>query len=303
MTGTIDVVFGQKRRDMGDVGILGENICNVIRCDVTSVAEEDTTFVCACQRPDDPSVYTIPVTVSEDDDKTYATVELTSYELYRVGILNVEFRAIKTIGEATRVIKWNGYCDVLYGLFGESDEPGMPIRDALDRLDAEIARVQELAESLNNGSGNAGGGERFVVNIAYSGDMDDNSFDNEFSSSNLDGNITCDKTVAEIKAAYEAGKNVVAVITMTATGGVNEGFVLTKSVPLTRIETQSWDGGSYSFASFGDSWLTYFHGWEYDSGDYTSFERVCDAMVTDDIDVNGNAVVLVGNPFVEYKHE
>lgn len=148
MTGTIDVVFGQKRRDLGDVGILGENICNIIRCDVTSVAEEGTTFVCACQRPDDPDVYTIPVTVSEDDDKTYATVDLTSYELYRIGILNIEFRAIKTIGEATRVIKWNGYCDVLYGLFGESDEPGMPVRDALDRLDAEIARTQELAAQV-----------------------------------------------------------------------------------------------------------------------------------------------------------
>lgn len=310
----VNVDMLQNEHSLGVIGKRGENLATEIICNCGDppVPHDDIRYECVCLREGDAYPYLIPVEVIDGEDGNVSLlISLTSYETYRLGTLKLEFRMlVQTSDDSEAVIKSALFVgDIVPGIVGEVDEPGMPVRDALDRLDAEIARVQELAESLNNGSGNAGGGgggsgggggERFVVNISYEGFVNTNSYGGSASEYLFDG--SCDKTVAEIKAAYDAGKNVVAVITITATDGEYDGSTIVKHAPLTSIEVLNMDWGNETNVYFGTSWTAYHHGYESGAGSYTTLSTACDAIVLAD-DEDDPLEVKVGNPFVEYRRE
>lgn len=305
----VNVDMFQNEHSLGVIGKRGENLATEIICNCGDppIPHDDIRYECVCIRDGDAHPYLIPVEVIEEEDGNVSLlIALTSYETYRIGTLKLEFRMlVQTSDDSEAVIKSALFVgDIVPGIVGEVDEPGMPVRDALDRLDAEIARVQELAESLNNGSGNAGGGgsgERFVVNISYTGVVNDNAYGGSAPESFFD-DTSCDKTVAEIKAAYDAGKNVVAVITITATGGEYEGSTFVKYAPLTRVEVLNMEWGNETRAYFGTSWTGYHHGYESGAGSYTTISTAYDALVLAD-DEDDPLQIEVGNPFVEYRRE
>ena len=128
---------------LGIIGRTGENDTRKIDFDCTAALTEypDANIICVCLRPGDDEPYTIPL--STDGDHRILT--LASADLEKEGRLTLELRMV----DGDKVMKSARFTGtVTSSLQGEGDAPGMPVRDTLDRLDAEIKAAQAVVDDI-----------------------------------------------------------------------------------------------------------------------------------------------------------
>lgn len=135
--------FGYYDTALGIIGRTGENGTRTIDFDCTTALTEypDANIICVCLRPGDDEPYTIPL--STDGDHRILT--LASADLEKEGRLTLELRMV----DGDKVLKSARFTGtVTSSLQGEGDAPGMPVRDTLDRLDAEIKAAQAVVDDI-----------------------------------------------------------------------------------------------------------------------------------------------------------
>lgn len=135
--------FGYYDTALGIIGRTGENDTRTIDFDCTAALEEysNANIICVCLRPGDDEPYTIPL--STDGDHRILT--LASADLEKEGRLTLELRMV----DGDKVLKSARFTGtVASSLQGEGDAPGTPVRDTLDRLDAEIKAAQAVVNDI-----------------------------------------------------------------------------------------------------------------------------------------------------------
>lgn len=147
----VNVDMLQNEHSLGVIGKRGENLATEIICNCGDppVPHDDIRYECVCLREGDAYPYLIPVEVIDGEDGSVSLrIALTSYETYRIGTLSMEFRMLVQISDdSTAVIKSALFVgDIVPGIIGEVDEQGMPVRDALDRLDESIDAANDATQ-------------------------------------------------------------------------------------------------------------------------------------------------------------
>lgn len=135
--------FGYYDTALGIIGRTGENDTRTIDFDCTAALEEysNANIICVCLRPGDDEPYTIPL--STDGDHRILT--LASADLEKEGRMTLELRMV----DGDKVLKSARFTGTIASsLQGEGDAPGTPVRDTLDRLDAEIKAAQAVVDDI-----------------------------------------------------------------------------------------------------------------------------------------------------------
>ena len=135
--------FGYYDTALGVVGRTGENDTRTIDFDCTEALTEypDANIICVCLRPGDDEPYTIPLST----DGEHRVLTLASADLEKEGRLTLELRVV----DGDKVLKSARFTGtVASSLQGEGDAPGTPVRDTLDRLDAEIKAAQAVVDDI-----------------------------------------------------------------------------------------------------------------------------------------------------------
>lgn len=135
--------FGYYDTALGIIGRTGENDTRTIDFDCAAVLKEyqDANIICVCLRPGDDEPYTIPLSTDGD----HRVLTLSSADLEKEGRLTLELRMV----DGDKVLKSARFTGtVASSLQGEGDAPGMPVRDTLDRLDAEIKAAQAVVDDI-----------------------------------------------------------------------------------------------------------------------------------------------------------
>lgn len=164
--------------ELGIIGRVGENGMRRIDFDCAEALSEwpDAEIICICLRPGGSSPYSIPLIA----DKGHRILTLTAAELASPGTLTLELHVV--VGD--RVLKSARHTGkVLESLWGEGDAPGMPVRDALDRLEAEINTARSLADSIRE---KMDSGE-YKGEKGDKGDKGDTGSDAEVTAENIQG--------------------------------------------------------------------------------------------------------------------
>lgn len=135
--------FGYYDTALGIIGRTGENDTRTIDFDCTVALTEypDANIICVCLRPGDDEPYTIPLST----DGEHRILTLASADLEKEGRLTLELRMV----DGDKVLKSARFTGtVTSSLQGEGDAPGTPVRDTLDRLDAEIKAAQAIVDDI-----------------------------------------------------------------------------------------------------------------------------------------------------------
>ena len=135
--------FGYYDTALGVVGRTGENDTRTIDFDCTAALTEypDANIICVCLRPGDDEPYTIPLST----DGEHRVLTLASADLEKEGRLTLELRVV----DGDKVLKSARFTGTIASsLQGEGDAPGAPVRDTLDRLDAEIKAAQAVVDDI-----------------------------------------------------------------------------------------------------------------------------------------------------------
>lgn len=155
--------FADSKQYLGKIARSGENGTRTLAFDCsTALAEYPTAQIIAViQRPQGD-----PYTVTPDAEGTIRRITLTSYDLEFNGHLQIELRVI----DGEKILKSAIYTATIDdSIRGEADAPGQPVRDVLDRLDAEIKQAQavvnDIRQKLENGEFNGSDAEVTVENI------------------------------------------------------------------------------------------------------------------------------------------
>ena len=155
--------FADSRQFIGRIARSGENNTRSMAFDCsTALAEYPTAQIIAViQRPQGD-----PYTVTPDAEGTIRRITLTSYDLEFNGHLQIELRVI----DGEKILKSAIYTATIDdSIRGEADAPGQPVRDVLDRLDAEIKQAQavvnDIRQKLENGEFNGSDANVTAENI------------------------------------------------------------------------------------------------------------------------------------------
>lgn len=155
--------FADSKQYLGKIARSGENNTRSLAFDCSSALAEYPTsqIIAVIQRPQGD-----PYTVTPDADRTIRRITLTSYDLEFNGHLQIELRVI----DGNKIMKSAIYtATVDDSIRGEADAPGQPVRDVLDRLDAEIKQAQavvnDIRQKLENGEFNGSDAEVTAANI------------------------------------------------------------------------------------------------------------------------------------------
>lgn len=135
--------FGYYDTALGIIGRTGENDTRTIDFDCTAALEEypNANIICVCLRPGDDEPYTIPLSTNGE----HRVLTLASADLEKEGRLTLELRMV----DGDKVLKSARFTGtVASSLQGEGDAPGAPVRDTLDRLDAEIKAAQAVVNDI-----------------------------------------------------------------------------------------------------------------------------------------------------------
>lgn len=135
--------FGYYDTALGIIGRTGENDTRTIDFDCTAALTEypDANIICVCLRPGDDEPYTIPLST----DGEHRVLTLASADLEKEGRLTLELRMV----DGDKVLKSARFTGTIASsLQGEGDAPGTPVRDTLDRLDAEIKAAQAVVDDI-----------------------------------------------------------------------------------------------------------------------------------------------------------
>lgn len=135
--------FGYYDTALGIIGRTGENDTRTIDFDCTTALTEypNANIICVCLRPGDDEPYTIPLSTDSD----HRVLTLSSADLEKEGRLTLELRMV----DGDKVLKSARFTGtVASSLQGEGDAPGTPVRDTLDRLDAEIKAAQAVVDDI-----------------------------------------------------------------------------------------------------------------------------------------------------------
>lgn len=135
--------FGYYDTALGIIGRTGENDTRTIDFDCTAALTEypNANIICVCLRPGDDEPYTIPLSTDSD----HRVLTLSSADLEKEGRLTLELRMV----DGDKVLKSARFTGtVASSLQGEGDAPGTPVRDTLDRLDAEIKAAQAVVDDI-----------------------------------------------------------------------------------------------------------------------------------------------------------
>lgn len=149
--------FADSKQYLGKIARSGENGTRTLAFDCSSALAEypSAQIIAVIQRPQSD-----PYTVTPDADGTIRRITLTSYDLEFNGHLQIELRVL----DGEKVLKSAIYsARVDESIIGEADAPGQPVRDVLDRLDAEIKQAQavvdDIRQKLENGEFNGSDAE------------------------------------------------------------------------------------------------------------------------------------------------
>lgn len=155
--------FADSKQYLGKIARSGENNTRSLAFDCSTVLTEypAAQIIAVIQRPQGD-----PYTVTPDADGTIRQITLTSYDLEYNGHLQVELRVL----DGEKILKSAIYtATVDDSIRGEADAPGQPVRDVLDRLDAEIKQAQavvdDIRQKLENGEFNGSDAEVTAANI------------------------------------------------------------------------------------------------------------------------------------------
>lgn len=155
--------FADSKQYLGKIARSGENNTRslVFDCSVVLAEYPNAQIIAVIQRPQGD-----PYTVTPDADGTIRRITLTGYDLEFNGHLQVELRFI----DGEKILKSAIYtATVDDSIRGEADAPGQPVRDVLDRLDAEIKQAQavvdDIRQKLENGEFNGSDAEVTAANI------------------------------------------------------------------------------------------------------------------------------------------
>ena len=143
MTIKVKRPFGYYDTALGIIGRTGENDTRTIDFDCTEALTEypDANIICVCLRPGDDEPYTIPLSTNGE----HRVLTLASADLEKEGRLTLELRMV----DGDKVLKSARFTGtVASSLQGEGDAPGTPVRDTLDRLDAEIKAAQAVVDDI-----------------------------------------------------------------------------------------------------------------------------------------------------------
>lgn len=135
--------FGYYDTALGVIGRTGENDTRTIDFDCTAALTEypNANIICVCLRPGDDEPYTIPLSTNGE----HRALTLASADLEKEGRLTLELRVV----DGDKVLKSARFTGtVASSLQGEGDAPGTPVRDTLDRLDAEIKAAQAVVDDI-----------------------------------------------------------------------------------------------------------------------------------------------------------
>lgn len=155
--------FADSKQYLGKIARSGENNTRSLAFDCSSALAEYPTsqIIAVIQRPQGD-----PYTVTPDADGTIRRITLTAYDLEFNGRLQIELRVL----DGDKILKSAIYtATVDDSIRGEADAPGQPVRDVLDRLDAEIKQAQavvnDIRQKLENGEFNGSDAEVTAENI------------------------------------------------------------------------------------------------------------------------------------------
>ncbi len=155
--------FADSNQYLGKIARSGENNTRSLAFDCSAALAEYPTaqIIAVIQRPQGD-----PYTVTPDAEGTIRRITLTSYDLEFNGHLQIELRVI----DGEKVLKSAIYtATVDDSIRGEADAPGQPVRDVLDRLDAEIKQAQavvnDIRQKLENGEFNGSDAEVTAENV------------------------------------------------------------------------------------------------------------------------------------------
>lgn len=155
--------FADSRQFIGRIARSGENNTRSLAFDCSTVLTEypAAQIIAVIQRPQGD-----PYTVTPDMDGTIRRITLTSYDLEFNGHLQIELRIL----DGEKILKSAIYTATIDdSILGEADAPGQPVRDVLDRLDAEIKQAQavvnDIRQKLENGEFNGSDAEVTAANI------------------------------------------------------------------------------------------------------------------------------------------
>lgn len=155
--------FADSKQYLGKIARSGENGTRTLAFDCSSALAEypSAQIIAVIQRPQGD-----PYTVTPDADGTTRRITLTSYDLEFNGHLQIELRVI----DGNKIMKSAIYtATVDDSIRGEADAPGQPVRDVLDRLDAEIKQAQavvnDIRQKLENGEFNGSDAEVTAENV------------------------------------------------------------------------------------------------------------------------------------------
>lgn len=144
--------FADSKQYLGKIARTGENGTRSLAFDCSGALDEypNAQIIAVIQRPQGD-----PYTVTPDADGTIRRITLTGYDLEFNGHLQVELRFI----DGDKILKSAIYTATIDdSIRGEADAPGQPVRDVLDRLDAEIKQAQavvdDIRQKLENGEFN-----------------------------------------------------------------------------------------------------------------------------------------------------
>lgn len=155
--------FADSKQYLGKIARSGENNTRSLAFDCSTVLTEypAAQIIAVIQRPQGD-----PYTVTPDADGTIRQITLTSYDLEYNGHLQVELRVL----DGDKILKSAIYtATVDDSIRGEADAPGQPVRDVLDRLEAEIKQAQavvyDIRQKLENGEFNGSDANVTAENI------------------------------------------------------------------------------------------------------------------------------------------
>lgn len=157
------IKFADSKQYLGKIARTGENNTRSLAFDCSAALDEypAAQIIAVIQRPQGD-----PYTVTPDADGTIRRITLTGYDLEFNGHLQVELRVI----DGEKILKSAIYtATVDDSIRGEADAPGQPVRDVLDRLEAEIKQAQavvdDIRQKLENGEFNGSDAEVTAENI------------------------------------------------------------------------------------------------------------------------------------------
>lgn len=134
--------FADRRAYIGSVGRAGENAVRALEIDCADVLAEypDAEIIAVIRRAQGD-----PYTVALEKDGAVRRLVFLEADYRYPGRLEIELRAI----DGDKILKSAIYAaTVEESIQGESDTPGQPVRDVLDRLETEIAAAQAVVDDI-----------------------------------------------------------------------------------------------------------------------------------------------------------